>query len=365
MKRLNKYLVSEYIKIFFGSLFFFVMLLTLADIIPRMEHYFEFPELVKNFIFFHLTRAAYNAYFSFPLSSMFASTFILGTMVKNKEMLACYNAGVSLFRFATPLFIFVISLSVLLIPYWEYIVSPFNEISFVHEQIAYHRSSSTERNNILFFGSDNYVYHIDSYNNVSDTMSNLVLLKKDNNGDDESRIKAKTATWDTNKNIWIAKDVSIVDFNFPLGGIVTNIDDAYNLRTHDEFILDVKEEPRHFQREKRFETLSFSNIKELIDIRKSINTDTKDLETEFQFRLAFAFAPFVIVVLSTLFAKFSTQSVLVVSLAFVIISALIYYTILMLGVSFGRSGSLPPIVGAWAANFIFLATSTYIFRRYY
>ncbi len=365
MKCLNRYLVSEYLKIFTGSLFFFVMLLTLADIVPRMEHYFKFPDLMKNFVLYHATRATYNAYFSFPLSAMFASTFVLGNMVKNKEMLACYNAGVGLFEFVRPLLILAFGLSVLLIPYWEYVVSPFNEISFLNEQISYHRSSNDVRGNILFFGSDNYVYYVERYHSDSDTMENLVLLKKDMDGNDESRLKARHVVWDTNRNVWIASDVSIVDFNFKQYAPITNTENSYNLTLYPEFTLDVQEEPRHFQRERRFESLSFSDMSELIRIRKSINADLKDLQSEYQFRLAFAFAPFVIVVLSTLFAKFSTQSVLVISLAFVIITALLYYTILMLGVSFGRSGLLHPIVGGWAANIVFLAVSIFIFKKYY
>ncbi len=365
MKCLNRYLISEYIKIFFGSLFFFVMLLTLADVLPRVEHYFDFPELAKYFVLYHLTRATYNAYFSFPLSAMFASTFILGNMVKNKEMLACYNAGVGLFEFVRPLLILAFALSVLLIPYWEYIVSPFNELSYQNEQIAYHRNSSTSRANILFFGSDNYVYYIQNYNTQKDIMNDLVLLKKNKEGHDESRLKATTVQWDAERSLWVANDVSFVTFNFQEFAPITNTENSYSFQFYDELILDVAEEPRHFQREKRFETLSFSDMTELIETRKNINANTRDLESEYQFRLAFAFAPFVIVVLSTLFAKFSTQSVLVISLAFVIITALIYYTILMLGVSFGRSGVLPPIVGGWAANVIFLGVAAFVFKKYY
>ncbi len=196
-------------------------------------------------------------------------------------------------------------------------------------------------------------------------MTDLLLLSKDSNGNDKSRTRAATASWDDEKGHWLAKDVSVVDFNFTSAEINTNDTGTYQDQRYDELVLDVLEEPRHFQREKRFETLSFSDMRELINIRKTINMNYSDLSTEFQFRLAFAFAPFVIVVLSTLFAKFSTQSVLVVSLAFVIVSALIYYTVLMLGVSFGRSGVLPPFIAAWGANILFLLTSAFIFRKFY
>ncbi len=365
MKCLNRYLVSEYLKIFFGSVFFFVMLLTLADVIPRMEHYFEYPDLSKYFFLYHLTRSTYNIYFSFPLSAMFASSFVLGNMVKNKEMLACYNAGVGLFEFVRPLLVLAFILSILLIPYWEHVVTPFNELAFEYEQISYNRSTPETRSNILFFGSDNYIYYIEKYNTTTDIMQNLVLLKKDLDGNDESRLRATSVTWNSNNNTWLAKDVLITSFNFEPNTHITNTENSYKLTTYDELVLDVKEEPQHFQREKRFEALSFSDMKELIAVRKSMNAKTRDLETEYQFRLAFAFAPFVIVVLSALFAKFSTQSVLVISLAFVIVTALIYYTILMLGVSFGRSGILSPFVGAWGANIIFIILAVFIFKKYY
>lgn len=365
MKCLNKYLISEYLKIFFGSIFFFIMLLTLADVIPRMEHYFDHPELTKYFFLYHSTRATYNIYFSFPLAAMFSSSFILGNMVKNKEMLACYNAGVGLFEFVRPLLILAFGLSLSLIPYWEYVVTPFNELAFRYEQISYNRSTPETRSNILFFGSDNYIYYIERYNTSTDIMENLILFKKDDHGNDESRIRASTATWDEDSSKWIGNDVLITTFNFDENASITNTENSYKLSSYEELTLDVKEEPRHFQREKRFEALSFSDMSELIALRKSMNAKTRDLETEYQFRLAFAFAPFVIVVLSTLFAKFSTQSVLVISLAFVIVTALLYYTILMLGVSFGRSGVLSPFFGAWGANIVFILLAAFIFKKYY
>lgn len=359
MKCLQRYLVFEYVKIFFGSLFFFVMILTLADIMPRIEHYFEYPSLLKYFFFYHISRTAYNAYFSFPLAAMFASTFVLGTMVKNKEVIAFFNAGISLFKFTLPLFILVITLCVLLVPYWEFVVSPANDFSFESEQIAYSRSSVRDRKNILLYGSEGNIYFIDKYTFNDNTMYNLILLKKNKNGMDEKRIRAEKTVWNEDAEVWTAYNGSEIFFD------ENGVGEKLHTRSFNEMILDVKEIPKHFERTKRFEALSLSDILELIKLKTAIKAKTADLRTEFQFRIAFAFSPFVIVILSTIFAKFSSQSVLVMSLALVIVSALVYYTILMLTTSFGRSGIIPPFIAAWFANIFFFCISAFLFKKFY
>ena len=99
MKKLNFYLLSEFLTLFFGSLFLFVVLVTIADLSSKLSYYTEHSEYMRYFIIYHVARIPHNMYYIFPVALMFSSTYVLGTFVKNKEMLAVQNSGISLFRY--------------------------------------------------------------------------------------------------------------------------------------------------------------------------------------------------------------------------------------------------------------------------
>ena len=52
MKKLNFYLLSEFLTLFFGSLFLFVVLVTIADLSSKLSYYTEHSEYMRYFIIF-------------------------------------------------------------------------------------------------------------------------------------------------------------------------------------------------------------------------------------------------------------------------------------------------------------------------
>ena len=160
MKKLNFYLLSEFLTLFFGSLFLFVVLVTIADLSSKLSYYTEHSEYMRYFIIYHVARIPHNMYYIFPVALMFSSTYVLGTFVKNKEMLAVQNSGISLFRFSSPVFIIVILLCLLLVIFWQYVAAPANKISFEADDIGRGRQKSEESGVWNIFGGNRYVYFI-------------------------------------------------------------------------------------------------------------------------------------------------------------------------------------------------------------
>ncbi|MDA0000284.1 LptF/LptG family permease [Brachyspira hyodysenteriae] len=163
MKKLNAYLLKEFLSFFFGSLLLFVVLVTIADLSSRLSFYTEHPELINYFITYHLARAPHNTYYIFPVALMFSSTYVLGTFVKNKEMLAIENSGISLFKFSMPMFIIVIGLCLFLVFFWEFVAAPLNKVSFAANDAMRGREQVSKSGPWQLFGRNNHLYFIETY----------------------------------------------------------------------------------------------------------------------------------------------------------------------------------------------------------
>lgn len=356
MKKLQKYLLTEFLTFFFGSLFFFVVLVTIADLSVRLEYYTRNTQYIKYFMTYHLMRAPHNAYYIFPVALMFSSTYVLGTFVKNKEMLAIQNSGISLFKFTAPLFVIVIILCLSLVAFWQFVAAPSNKVVFSVNDIIYNRSQPTERNNITLFGSGGYVYFIETYYYDTKTMTNAVLLHLLNDGGIEMRLSAPEIVWSEEDGKWHAYNAVVTRFSREKEISVDYVDNL---------TLDILERPEHFDNPPVLDSMSLSEEYNLIKLRKSVNMNTSRYETDFYYRISYCFSGFVIVMLAALFSKFSTQSVLVVSLVMVIMVSLLYYSVLMFFRSLGDIGLIPPIISAWMPNTIFAVLCLISFKVFY
>lgn len=356
MRKLDAYLLKEFLSFFFGSLLLFVVLVTIADLSSRLSFYTEHPELINYFVTYHLARAPHNTYYIFPVALMFSSTYVLGTFVKNKEMLAIENSGISLFRFSMPMFLMVIGLCLFLVFFWEFVAAPLNKVSFAANDAMNGSQKESKSGPWEIFGGNNYLYFIDTYFYDEQYMQNTIILKMSDDGGIEFRISSPRIQWNDNDKKWYVKD-----------GILTTFsgNKEINVQEINDYPLEVLERPEHFYGRPKLDSMSLSEEAHIIKLQKEVNMNTSRLETDLHYRISYCFSGFIIVLLASLFSKFSTQSVLVVSLVMVIIVALLYYSILMMFRSIGEAGNMNPFIAAWMPNIIFAVLCILAFKKFH
>lgn len=356
MRKLHAYLLKEFLSFFFGSLLLFVVLVTIADLSSRLSFYTEHPELINYFVTYHLARAPHNTYYIFPVALMFSSTYVLGTFVKNKEMLAIENSGISLFKFSLPMFIIVIGLCLFLVFFWQFVAAPLNKVSFDANDAMRGNKKASKSGPWELFGGNNYLYFIETYFYQEQYMQNTIVLKLNNEGGIEFRISSPRIQWNDNDKKW-----------YVINGILTTFSDNKEIKVEqiNNYALDVLERPEHFYGRPLLDSMSLSEEAHIIKLQKEINMNTSRLETDFHYRISYCFSGFIIVLLASLFSKFSTQSVLVISLVMVIIVALLYYSVLMVFRSMGEAGNMNPFIAAWMPNIIFSILCLLAFKKFH
>ena len=187
-------------------------------------------------------------------------------------------------------------------------------------------------------------------------MTNTIVLKMDENGGIKFRISSPCIKWDDNDKKW---NVS--------SGILTTFSDNKEISVQEitNYKLDVWERPEHFYGRPPLDAMSFTEESRIIKLQKEVNMNTSKLETDFHYRISYCFSGFIIVLLASLFSKFSTQSVLVVSLVLVILVALFYYSIVMIFRSMGEAGNMNAFIAAWMPNIIFGILCILAFKKFH
>ena len=356
MKKLNVYLLKEFLSFFFGSLLLFVVLVTIAELSSRLSYYIQRPELLKYIVMYHSLRIPHNIYYIFPVALMFSSTYVLGTFVKNKEMLAVENSGISLFKFSSPIFFNVILLCLLLVFFWQFVAAPSNKKSFIANDTINGFGQASESGPWQLFGGNNYLYFIETYFYNEQYMTNTIILKMNDDGGIKFRISSPYIQWNDNDKKWYVKN-----------GLLTTFSDSKEINVEQiyDYPLDVLERPEHFYGKPLLDSMSLTEEARIIKLQKEVNMNTAKLETDLHYRISYCFSGFIIVLLASLFSKFSTQSVLVISLVMVIIVALLYYSILMIFRSIGEAGNMNPFIAAWMPNIIFAILCILAFKKFH
>ncbi len=100
-----------------------------------------------------------------------------------------------------------------------------------------------------------------------------------------------------------------------------------------------------------------------IEIRGKTGAEAGDLWMAFHLRIAVPWACLIFGILGAALGSRPQRSSSSVGLGFSVIIIFVYYVIMSFGRALGESGSLPPLLAAWVANFVFLVISVFFCLR--
>ncbi|MCZ9890942.1 LptF/LptG family permease [Brachyspira hyodysenteriae] len=187
-------------------------------------------------------------------------------------------------------------------------------------------------------------------------MKNTIIVKLNDDGGIQFRVSSPHIQWNNEDRKW-----------YVMNGILTTFSENKEIKVEkvNNYPLDLLERPEHFYGRPPLDAMSLSEESHIIKLQKEVNMNTSKLETDLHYRISYCFSGFIIVLLASLFSKFSTQSVLVVSLVMVIIVALLYYSILMVFRSMGEAGDINALIAAWMPNIIFAILCILAFKKFH
>ncbi len=357
MRTLNKMLFVSFLQTFFVSLFFFVFLIELVDLFANLWRYLNNDASIWSILKVAYLYLPKCLIFSTSPALLFSVSYTLGSYYSHNELIAIFGSGISLVRFTFPLIIAGILFSTGSYFFNEiFVIDTFKEKNSTANILLGYTQSFSNTNITVVSNDNDIIYHSDYYNDNSNTLSGLILIIRDEEGNFSERIDAEWAEYQD--GLWVMKRVRI----FRIDESNFKIEESYINSLSRE---DINEPPSTFRRLVRdINELKKSEAKDwIMSIRKAGLPIYREALVDYYERFSFALTPLIVIFISSSLGGRFKKNILLMSLLSSLSISVLYYVSKMILIILAKQGYLQPITGAWGAFFIFTIAGIILFKK--
>lgn len=354
MSIISRYLLAEFWSVFRLTFAAFVAIYVIVDLFDRLNFFIRnqaSAAAAARYLAFKLPLIVTQVTPPAVLASVLLSLALLG---RRNELIALRANGVSVYRLARPLLLVagVISVAMLV---WNETVVPLS--TRAHEQVNFleirHQAPRTilSDREIWYHGSDGF-YNIDHIDRARQTLYGIVIYRVSDDFELVSTVEVPSAQWTGERwDIPGATERRMSAFGdlefrpIQAGAILQQ-------ETIADF-LEVYREP---------EELSYATLRQRIQALTRKGIDASRFAVDLHLKLA---VPFMSVILAALAIPIAGRATRNASVAATVgVGTLVgfsYWVVLALSMSLGHSGTLPPVLAAWAANLVCALVAAVLF----
>ncbi len=361
---LDKYVVSEFLKIFFLVLAGFaslILVFTVFDLLKDiLSHDIGWSTVGQYLV--NLTPSI--LYQTTPLAVLIAVLVTFGVLNRNSEIIAMKACGISLYRLVVPIVSIAAILSLSLFLFDQFYLPQANRKQEALRNIIKGKPPQTvlhPEQNWIFGqphpGEPDRIFYYQFFDPERNEFANLSLFEFDSSTFALSRrMFAARAVWNPETASW----------SF-LNGWERDIDGA-NVSDYREFLktsfAEIHEPPSYFQKEsKKAQEMNFGQLESYIGDLSQSGFDTMRLRVELWHKLAYPLMAIVIAVLAIPFALFMGRRSSLTGIAVAIAVALAYIVLNDLFENLGGVNYLPAALAAWASDLLFGLVGGYLLLR--
>lgn len=346
MDTLDRLIATEYVQ------YFILLLIGLAVVFLGVDFFSSFWKLGMNssqlfFFYLYKTPDALNKFL--PVACLMAALLVLTNLSRQGEVLALYAGGISRFRIASTFIATTALICTISFLFFDTFVPLFSR-----KQMLLQRGQDTSNYQALTFYPSRYwyrsrrlIYNVARYVPGDKRLEEVNIFVVDPGFRIVQTIRAKQAVYVN--DTWILEHGFTVDYP---------ADTHYPTSKRFDVLTGViPDPPSHFQEFVVSDhTLRLKDLRRYIEKSRSYGIDTTGTQLSYHERLAMVFTPIIFVLLAVPFATTPLKNQSMVSgVGYCFVVVFLYLITMRFTLTMGRSGQLPPVVAAWAANALFLA----------
>lgn len=353
MSVISRYIVSSYLKIIALCEGSFIAIYLVIDFLEKIGRFTRSHGEMHHILLFFLYKVPEIANQVTPLAVLMATLLTLGLLSRHSEIVAMRGCGISIARITAPILITASVISLFSFLVAEFLIpASFARMKYVQQVLIQKKSPHAFfRQQNIWYRQDNTILQARTFNPSDQTLKGVTIWQLGQDMKPVQRTEADTGVL-TDAG-WLLKGV--VTREIGGGNIVTTARKRefpvqLNLRMADLKIL-----------EKEAGTMSiFALRRYCANLRRGGYDDTRYL-AQLHSRISLPFASLVMAFLGIPFAlRGGRTSGIAVGIALSLGIGFAYFAVNAVLLSFGQAGVLPPLVSAWAANFIFAAAGVWL-----
>lgn len=348
MKRLNKYLVSNVLKILFiTQLAGLIMFLT----IDYFEHMDVFTSSTHNFIlsvYYIFLKTPYYMNLILPLSFLLSMLILLILMVRNNEMIVIRTSGISTATLMKPLVVLSAALIACSFILSEFVVpKTLNASEYIYRvKIKKEEPYVFFKNDRIWYKRDRTICNIDYYDIKKDTIKGLTVIELSEDYIIQRRINAKEGFW--RDGSWVFNDVAVREFD--KNGIQSK-------KTYQQMKNIITEKPALFKvADKDPEEMGYKELSRYIEKLRQDGHDIRRCMVDLYNKVSFPFINLIMVFTAfSVGLRYSKTRHISKGIFSGLTLGIFYWFFHHIALSFGYSEIFPPLFAAWFTNLVFFS----------
>ncbi len=355
MRILDRYINNSIIKIFIATTLIFCFLYIVIELACTIDEIIDRKIPTGILIKYYLSFIPIILIRTSSFACLISVLFTFSAMNNSNEIIAMRTSGLSFWQITKSALCFGLIVSGLVFLVNEKLVPQStiitNKIRDENMVLEVDRLSKTQRiDNLTFYGLQNRLYHIETFNPSTFEMQGITIIEYDINQNIIQKIVALRGEW--TGIAWKFYQCQITSYSSE------GRNEPIKIKIFNEKLMDIQENPKDLLRQRvDVSAMDTRQLKEYID-RFSKSGATKainNLKVDFHQKVAYPFGNFVIILIGLPFAlmiksrKGATFSALAISVAI----GFVYHVLNALSLAFGKGEALPPILSAWLTPIVF------------
>jgi lipopolysaccharide export system permease protein len=345
MRLLDRYIARECLKLLGLALVVFLGIYLVVDAFEKLSKFLEARVglgLIFSYYLFRLPRIFIEV---LPVAVLLACLLSLGNMARHNELVAMKMGQVGTLRIALPCIGVGVLASLAAWGVTEYIAPRTSERALNIERTEVRRlpaHRTTRDSDIWYRAQGNRFVHIGLIETQSGLIRGVSVFELAPDFTLTRRVDAQAARF--NGSGWSVQH----------GYQLTPTGTSVAVNAFEELTLSLGEQPEEFARVARLpEEMTYEQLKAYIEKLERSGVAASRYRVDLYAKVATALVGLIMSVIGVSFGLRTSKMGVMLWVGACIPMGFLYYMLLSLGISFGRSGAIPPFVAAWIPNLVF------------
>ncbi len=352
---LDRYLIREWSKIFFGTTLGFPIIVILIELTDKLDDYLSRGLEPKTIALAQLYGLPEKIFLVLPAAVLFATVFSIGNMNRHSELTAAKASGRSFHRCVLPVVVAALLAAGAGLAVGE--LSPDatrRQLELLGELET--RSQET-RYNFVYRAEEGWVYTVRSLHIGRRRMDDVVLEREGTGaGYPTLAIQARRAIFDDTTERWT--------FSNGRMRVLANERHERTLRFDSLRLRNVAETPAALLAEpKKPQEMGYAELARYVEALERSGGDGRELRVELALKLAVPFTCFIIAIFGAPLAVAAPRTGGAFGVAVALGTTVIFLIAVQLSRAVGIGGLLPPALAAWLPNILFGLTGVWLASR--
>jgi lipopolysaccharide export system permease protein len=357
MTILDRYVIKEYIMLFLLILVSFTVLFLIIDLFERMRMFLSNHATANQMVTYLIFMIPMIISQTIPVAVLLASLIVFSNLSRYSEILAMKANGISLYRISLPVVIIAFFICILSFLFNEYITPYANEKADYIKRVEIEKQKplgSFKQNQIWYRGAIG-IYNFQMFDPATNSLNGITINYVDKNFSLNMRIDAEIARWENNQ--WVFHNLMITRFKV---GQFPSIEWASTK------VIDLPEKPADFTSvQKEAIKMGYMELRRYVRKIQAEGYDATRYLVDMHGKVAFTLVSMILVIIGISFSLMKTERSggIMQCIGVGIVIGFSYWVVHALSMSFGRSGTIPPLLSAWIANLVLGSISIVMYLR--